>query len=47
MKKQKNSIVKKTIQRGYENIYSRPSKLLAEFFNGVVIELDEVYAHDS
>ena len=24
-----------------------PSKLLAEFFNGIVIKLDEVYAHDS
>jgi len=24
-----------------------PSKLLAEFFNGVVIELDEEYKHDS
>ena len=46
MKKQ-NLIVKEKIQRGYENIYSRPSKLLAEFFNGLVIELDEIYAHDS
>ena len=24
-----------------------PSKLLAEFFNGVVIELDEEYAYDA
>ena len=24
-----------------------PSKLLAEFFNGVVIELDEEYRYDS
>ena len=24
-----------------------PSKLLAEFFNGVVIELDEEYEYDS
>ena len=24
-----------------------PSKLLADFFNGVVIELDEEYAYDS
>ena len=46
MKKQ-NLIVKETIQRGHENIYSRLSKLLAEFFNGLLIELDEVYAHDS
>ena len=40
MKKQ-NLIVKETIQRGYENIYSKPSKLLAEFLNGAVIELDK------
>ena len=46
MKKQ-NLSFKETIQRGYKNIYSRPSKLLAEFFNGLVIELDEIYAHDS
>ena len=46
MKKQ-NLIVKETIQRGYENIYSRPSKLLAELFNKLVIEFNEVYAHDS
>ena len=45
MKKQ-NHIVKKRAQRGYENIYSRPYKLLAEFFNGVVIELDKEYAYD-
>ncbi len=46
MKKQ-NLTLKETIQRGYENIYSRLSKLLAEFFNGLVNELDEVYTHDS
>ena len=46
MKKQK-LIVKETSQRGYENIYSRLYKLLAEFCNGLVIELDELYAHDS
>ena len=46
MKKQ-NLIAKETIQRGYENIFSRPSKLIAEFFNGLVIELDEVYVHDA
>ena len=46
MKKQ-NLIIKETIQRGYENIFSRPSKLIAEFFNGLVIELDEVYVHDA
>ena len=46
MKKQNNN-VKEAIQGGYENIYSRPSKLLAEIFNGLVIELDEEYAYDS
>jgi len=45
--KKLNSISKETFQRGYENIYSRPLKLLAEFFNGVVIELHEVYTNDS
>ena len=39
--------VKEMIQRGYENIYSRPSKLLAEFFNGLAIELHELYTYDS
>ena len=47
MKKQKNSIAKETIQRGYENIYSRPSKLIAESISAVIIELDKEYAHDS
>ena len=46
MKKQ-NLIVKETIQRGYENVYSRTSKLLTVFLNGLVIELNEVYEHDS
>ena len=46
MKKQ-NHIIKETIQRGYKNIHSRLSKLLTEFFNGLVIDLDEVYAHDT
>ena len=46
MKKQ-NPIVKETDYRGYENIYSRHYKLLAEFFNGNVIELDELYTYDS
>ena len=46
MKKQ-NLTVKETIQRGYKNIYSRPAKLLADFFYGLVVELNEVYAHDS
>ena len=46
MKKQ-NPIVKEKNHRGYENIYSRHSKLLAEFFNGHLIELDELYTYDS
>ena len=46
MKKQ-NIIVKETIQSRYENIYSSLSKLLAEFFNGVVIKIDEAYVYDS
>ena len=46
MKKQ-NPIIKETIQRGSENIYSRPSKLIAEFYDSFVIELNEVYAYDS
>ena len=46
MKKQ-NLIVKETIQRGYENIYSSLSKLLEEFFNGLVIELEEENAYDT
>ena len=46
MKKQ-NFIVKETIERGYENIYSKHSKLLAELFNSSVIELDKVYEYDS
>ena len=41
MKKQNPNVKEKT-QRGYENIYSRPYQLLAEYFNAVVIELDEV-----
>ena len=46
MKKQ-NLVVKETIHGGYENINSKPSKFITELFNGVVIELDEVYAYDS
>ena len=47
MKKQKNSITKETIQVGYENIYSRPSKLLAESLSTVVFEFDKEYTYDS
>ena len=47
MKNHNPNYQKKKIQRGYENIYSKPSKLLADFFNGIAIDLDEAYAHDS
>ena len=47
MKKKQNPIIKETIQRGYKNIHSKPFKLLAEFMNGVVIELYEIHAYDS
>ena len=43
----RNPIFKETIQRGYEKIYSRTSKLLSELSNGVVIELDEEYPYES
>ena len=46
MKKQ-DLIIKETIQIGYENIYSRPSKLLAESLSTVVFEFDKEYTHDS
>ena len=46
MKKQ-NPIVKETNHRGYENIYSKSYKLVEEFFNGLLIEFDEVYEHES
>ena len=46
MKKQ-NPFIKETIQREFENIYSRSSKLLAEFINSFAIELNEICEYDS
>ena len=40
--------IKKKLSKIDKNISIKdPSKLLAEFFNGVVIELDEEYKYDS
>ena len=42
-----NPIKKKLSKLSIEVSVQDPSKLLAEFFNGVVIELDEEYKYDS
>jgi hypothetical protein len=42
-----NPINKKLSKSDKKISMQEPSKLLAEFFNGVVIELDEEYEHDS
>ena len=42
-----NPIKKKLLKVDREVYVQEPSKLLAEFFNGVVIELDEEYEYDS
>jgi len=42
-----NSIKKKLSKVDRKVSIKDPSKLLAEFFNGVVIELDEEYRNDS
>ena len=42
-----NPINKKLSKEDRKITIQDPSKLLAEFFNGVVIELDEEYKHDS
>ena len=42
-----NPIKKKLSKVGRKVSVQEPSKLLAEFFNGVVIELDEEYEYDS
>ena len=40
--------IKKKLSKVDKKIFIQdPSKLLAEFFNGVVIELDEEYEYDS
>ena len=42
------NLIKKKLSKEDRNIsVLDPSKLLAEFFNGVVIELNEEYAYDS
>tara|TARA_S200000501_G_scaffold60325_1_gene50784 strand:+ start:39 stop:179 length:141 start_codon:yes stop_codon:yes gene_type:complete len=45
--KNKNLIKKKLSKEGLEISAQNPSKLLAEFFNGVVIKIDEAYPYDS
>ena len=42
-----NPIKKKLSKLDKKISTQEPSKLLAEFFNGVVIELDEEYEYDS
>jgi len=42
-----NPIKKKLSKADRKISIQEPSKLLAEFFNGVVIELDEEYEYES
>ena len=42
-----NPITKKLSKKDRKVFLQDSSKLLAEFFNGVVIELDEEYKYDS
>ena len=42
-----NPIKKKLSKEDRKISVQEPPKLLAEFFNGVVIELNEEYAYDS
>ncbi len=42
-----NPIKKKLSKQDRKITIKDPSKLLADFFNGVVIELDEEYKYDS
>ena len=42
-----NPIKKKLSKLDKKISIQEPSKLLAEFFNGVVIEIDEEYEYDS
>ena len=40
--------IKNNLSKDYIKVVVQyPSKLLAEFFNGIVIELDEEYSHDA
>ena len=44
----KLNLIKKKLSKEDRKISAQdPSKLLAEFFNGVVIKLDEAYVYDS
>jgi len=42
-----NPIKKKLSIEDRKISFQEPAKLLAEFFNGVVIDLDEEYSYDS
>ena len=42
-----NLIKKKLFKEDRKISVQDPSKLLADFFNGVVIKIDEAYAYDS
>ena len=42
-----NPVTKKISKKNRRVPLTEPSKLLADFFNGVVIELDEEYKYDS
>ena len=42
-----NPIKKKLSKENRKVSFQDPSKLLAEFFNGVVIKLDEGYIYDA
>tara|TARA_Y200000002_G_scaffold38923_1_gene28389 strand:- start:109 stop:246 length:138 start_codon:yes stop_codon:yes gene_type:complete len=41
-----NPIKKKLVEENRKVSVQDPSKLLAEFFNGVIIKLDEEYIYD-
>ena len=42
------NLIKKKLSKGDSKISAQdPSKLLAEFFNGVVIQIDEEYSYES
>ena len=45
--KKLNSIKKKNSKKDLKVAVNDPSKLLAEFFNGVVIKFDGEYSHES
>ena len=41
-----NLIEQKIFREKRKILLTKPSKLLADFFNGVVIEFEEEYAHE-